>query len=192
MSRNSFARDRGPRVCMFIAVALAGNTGCATLDNAPVGHAAPVSDWDGVAHLSRDGAFYFASQPTKRGLEIAPTRGVKTIVNLRTPEEIQTVDYNEEAAARELGMNYVSIPIESAEGLSLDDADRLADVLKDCQGGVLMHCKSASRAGGLWALYLNRHRGMELEDALERGRQAGMRSPAIENRVRQLIDDETR
>lgn len=155
-----------------------------------VGYAAPVADWSGFNNIKRDGSVYFAGQPTADALREAPKRGVTTVVNLRPGAEMaERVDFDEPALVEELGMEYVSIPVEGAS-ISAREADQLASVLKSRKGDVLIHCGSANRVGGLWALYLERHQGLSRDESLARGRQAGLRSDRLEQRVRQEMDEE--
>lgn len=159
--------------------------GCSKpLSRASVGVAEPARDLPGVANLSRDGAVYFAGQPSAETLKAAADEGVRVVINLRTADEMQTsVDFDEAATARSLGLTYVTIPVTPAT-FSAADADQLHDVFEDTSGPVLLHCGSANRVGALWALYLTRHRGMSIDEALERGRKAGMRSADLAERVR--------
>ena len=39
--------------------------------------------------------------------------------------------------------------------------------------------------GAVWALYLHRHRGVALEEAIELGRKAGLRSKGLVKTIRQ-------
>jgi len=54
---------------------------------------------------------YIAGQPSEQALRDLRTKGVTTVVNLRMPEEMARVGFDEAALARELGMNYVQIPM---------------------------------------------------------------------------------
>ena len=168
-----------------IALSFIGVGACTpSLYRAPFGHAEPVADWEGISNLSRDGNVYFAGQPTEEGLGLAPRRGIKIVVNLRGDQEMKSrVDFDEPALVDELGMSYVSIPVTA---VSFADADRLKSVLSGTSGPVLIHCGSANRVGALWALYLHRHRGVGLDAAIDRGRKAGMRNPALIEKVRTI------
>jgi len=54
---------------------------------------------------------FIAGQPTERALRELSAKGVTTIVNLRMPEEMARVGFDEAALAKELGMRYVHIPM---------------------------------------------------------------------------------
>lgn len=155
-----------------------------TLDKAPVGMAEPVADLQGFNNIFRDGDIYFAGQPNQDALRDSAARGVKVVVNIRADAEMSgAVDFDELALVEKLNMRYVHIPVTPAT-LSIADADRLHDVLSSTTAPLLVHCGSSNRVGGLWALYLHRHRGLDLDEALKRGRQAGLRSESITEAVK--------
>src|SRR5436190_22268656 len=54
---------------------------------------------------------FIAGQPTEKALRDLRTKGVTTIVNLRMPNEMARVGFDEAALAKELGMRYVHIPM---------------------------------------------------------------------------------
>ncbi|MCP4250954.1 MAG: hypothetical protein GY778_28285 [bacterium] len=167
--------------CYVVTAVLFSLPGCArSLHGRPVVHAEPVSDWDGIERLSRDGGVYFGGQPTAEALRAAPERGVRVVVNLRSEPEMSALGFDEAGLVRELGMEYVAIPV-TPSTFGPEDADRLKDVLSRTSGPVLIHCGSSNRVGAVWALYLNRHRGHDVDDAIELGRRAGLRSePLVE------------
>lgn len=180
-------RTYGVFALMSVAVMLcmSFSSGCSKpLSRAEIGHAQPVSDLPGVNNLSRDGSFYFAAQPSRETLEAAAGQGVRVVVNLRTADEMQIgVGFDEPATARALGIRYVEIPI-APNTFSAQDADQLHRVLETTSDPVLIHCGTSNRVGALWALYLARHRGVTIEEAIERGRRAGLRSDALAETVR--------
>ena len=157
------------------------------LDRAPVGHAEalPSEEW---SSLSRDGRIWFAGKPTSDGLRALPDQQVRTVINARTDAEMAAdpARFDEMATVMQAGMEYIRIPV-TPETLSNNDADRLAAVLSRRSDPVLIHCSSSNRVGGLWALYLYRHRGVPLDEALEFGRSAGLRSEAMEQAVRRVV-----
>lgn len=153
--------------------------GCAkSLHEAPLAPARPVTNWDGVKNLSRSGDVYFGGQPTADAFDTAQERGVKVVVNLRSEREMKALDFDEAALVRRLGMEYVAIPV-TPDSFAAADADRLKDVLTRTSGPVLIHCGSSNRVGAVWALYLHRHRGVALDEAIDLGRKAGLRSDRL-------------
>jgi uncharacterized protein (TIGR01244 family) len=171
--------------CCLAMIVLAAPAGCTkTQDHESVGWAKPVTDLEGFHNIYQDDGIYFAGQPTEQGLRDAAARGVNVVINLRPDAEMeQNVAYDEPSVVKELGMEYVTIPVTPAS-FSSKDADLLAKTLSHADEPVLIHCGSSNRVGALWALYLNRHRNLEIDDAIERGKKAGMRSEKLAELVR--------
>lgn len=174
------------RTKRLVVVLLVGTLlpGCsASLHRAEIGLASPVTDWDGLPTLFRSGKVHFGGQPTPDGLRTARERGIKVVVNLRSMGELEALEFDEPALVAQLGMRYVSIPVTSAT-FGPSDADRLKTVLTETPGPVLIHCASSGRVGAVWALYLHRHRGVALADAIEHGRSAGLSSETLVEAVK--------
>lgn len=162
-----------------LAIALACLSGCATAPaSAPA--AAPAATIE--LHAPRAG-LYTAGQPQAGDWAAIRARGVATVVNLRTPGEMEGRD--EAAEVQAAGMRYVSIPVAGAGGIDEANARLLHDALAQADGPVLVHCASGNRAGGLLALMQARLDGVPQAQALEFGRKAGMAS--TEARVRELL-----
>lgn len=123
-----------------------------------------------VARLGDD--LYISGQPTERGLRELKAAGVTTVVNLRTPQEMQRVAFDEPALAASLGMKYVGIPVRGNEQFpySPEAVARFADALRTANGKVLLHCTVAWRASHLWAAYLIKERGVSVDSALANAR----------------------
>lgn len=81
-----------------------------------------------------------AGQPSQDDLAKIAASGTQCVINLRTDEEMATLDFDEAAAARELGMRYITLPVAGAEGLTDGVIDEARDALRTCRsGGALMH-----------------------------------------------------
>src|SRR5947209_8360527 len=115
---------------------------------------------------------FIAGQPTERALREMKARGVTTVVNLRTPPEMERIKFDEPELVKSLGMKYVYIPMRGNEEFpySPEAVTRFADRVKDANGKVLLHCTVAWRASHLWAAYLIRDRGVPVDDALANAR----------------------
>jgi len=117
--------------------------------------------------------FFIAGQPTELGLREMKAKGVTTVVNLRSPQEMQTqVKFDEPAVVKELGMKYVYLPMRGTPELpySPDAVSKLAAAVAGADGKVLLHCTIAWRASHLWAAYLIKERGVDVETALTNAR----------------------
>ncbi len=178
------------RACVLMAaISFVFSGGCATtLSNVQVGSAQTVSDMPGYHSIFRDGDIYFAGQPTEAALtDAAEKAGIRTVVNLRSAREMDTrVEFDEEALVKKLGMRYVHIPITPAT-LSVTQADQLHYVLGKTTEPVLIHCGSSNRVGALWAIYLNRHREIDIDEAISLGEKAGMKNEVLVEAVRRKL-----
>ncbi|AWV08342.1 beta-lactamase hydrolase domain-containing protein [Marilutibacter maris] len=146
-------------------------SGCRTqpqIARLPVQPAGPVSGVD--LHAPRPG-LYTAGQPAESDWRAIAARGVTTVINLRTPAEMDGRDEAAEVAAA--GMDYHAIPVAGAAGIDADNAAALAALLQRVDGTVLVHCASGNRAGGLVALAAAAD-GQPAEQALRLGRAAGL------------------
>ena len=116
---------------------------------------------------------FIGGQPTEKALRDLKAQGVTTVVNLRSPQEMQTaVKFDEEALVKQLGMRYVYIPMRGTPELPYSPAglDKFAEAMKTADGKVLLHCTIAWRASHMWTAYLIRERGISEGDALANGR----------------------
>lgn len=124
-------------------------------------------------------------QPSPEQLAALAEAGFRTLVDLRAPGE----DYpraEEQAAAEELGLEYLSIPVAGVEALTEENARALSRVLSDRTAyPVAIHCGSGNRVGALLALEAAWVDGMAPEVALELGRAGGL--TRLEARVRELL-----
>ena len=116
---------------------------------------------------------FISGQPTEQGLRDLHAQGVTTVVNLRTPEEMSTrVPFNEPALIKELGMDYVYLPMRGTPEFpySADALKSFAAAMSGAKGKVLLHCTIAWRASHLWAAYLIKYRDVPVATALEQAR----------------------
>lgn len=126
---------------------------------------------------------YASGQPSPRDLAALAARGVRTVINLRTPDE--PVAYDEPAEIERLGMRYVAIPISGPQDITAATIALFSSELDQAggRGGTLVHCASSNRVGALIALDLGLTRGAPREQAIAAGRAAGLTTlaPLIES-----------
>lgn len=113
-------------------------------------------------------------QPTAEQLRNLKAAGGEIVLDLRDPMEPRPVD--EAALVRELGMEYVNVPVRAG---SLDDAtlEQILTALRRAgDRTVFFHCGSGSRVGGALIPYFILDQGMEEQDAVEQAMRVGLRS----------------
>jgi uncharacterized protein (TIGR01244 family) len=130
---------------------------------------------------------YFAGQPSANDLEQYAKLGVKKVVNLRTPAEMEKAGFDEAAAVKQAGMEYVMVPV-SSQPPTEADLQRVYSALQGAgEGKVLMHCASSNRVGLMWSLFRASQHGLGPEEAITEGKAAGMKSPALEKMAREKL-----
>ena len=113
-------------------------------------------------------------QPTFAQLKMAHDEGFKAVVNLRTGKE-QPSPAEESSWVEELGMKYFPIPVEGTQGVSLDNARLLAEILSKQENyPLIVHCQSGNRVGALFALKAFSIDGKSEKEALAIGKKAGL------------------
>ena len=123
---------------------------------------------------------FIGGQPTEKALRDLKAKGVTTVINLRMPEEMKQIGFDEAALLKELGMNYVHIPMRgSAENpYGPKQLDQFAAAIAAADAKVLLHCTVAWRASHIWAAYLIRDRGVPVATALAQTRSINLRDEA--------------
>ncbi len=113
-----------------------------------------------------------AGQPTADALRELQRQGVTTVVNLRMPDEMARVPFDEAVLVKELGMEYVYLPVRGGTDhpYAPETVRRFADAMASAKGKVLLHCTIAWRASHLWAAYLIQYRGVAADSALANAR----------------------
>jgi protein tyrosine phosphatase (PTP) superfamily phosphohydrolase (DUF442 family) len=113
-------------------------------------------------------------QPSADQLQALKEAGGGIVLDVRDPIEPRTVD--EPGLVRQLGMEYVNVPVRSG---SLDDStlERILAVLRGAgERTVFFHCGSGNRVGGALLPYLILDEGMEEQDAVDQAMRVGLRS----------------
>lgn len=116
-------------------------------------------------------------QPNAAQLRALQGAGGALVLDIRDPMEPRLV--NEPELVRQLGMEYVNIPVRAG---SLDDAtlERILAVLREAgKKTVFFHCGSGNRVGGALIPYFILDHGMEEQDAVDQAMRVGLRSAEI-------------
>jgi protein tyrosine phosphatase (PTP) superfamily phosphohydrolase (DUF442 family) len=116
-------------------------------------------------------------QPNAQQLRALKEAGGSIVLDIRDPMESRPFD--EANLVRELGMEYVNIPVRAG---SLDDTmlSRILTVLREAgDRTVFFHCGSGNRVGGALIPYLMLDHQMEEEDAVDQAMRVGLRSAEL-------------
>jgi uncharacterized protein (TIGR01244 family) len=122
---------------------------------------------------------------TDEQLDRARESGYQTIVSLLPPAE--QAPGGDAARVEASGLRYVSIPVSGAQDVTPENAAALREVLED-RGAypVIVHCASGNRVGALFAVDAAVHRGLDVDEAVEIGRSAGL--TRLEPAVREILE----
>lgn len=137
-----------------------------------------------IANLSVQENLVFASgQPTQEQIGILASSGIKHVISLRTPGEI---DWSESEVVQAEGMEFYSIPTSGRDGVTPENAETLEQLLARLDGQpVLVHCGTSNRVGALKAVTARETEGASIEEALAQGRRWGL--TGMEQRVKDIL-----
>lgn len=126
---------------------------------------------------------YSCGQPSPEQLRQLCDKGIRTVISLRAPGECE---FDERAEVEALGMAFHQIPVAGPGDITEQNARRLSQIMDDpANRPILIHCGSGNRVGALYALKAFHCDGCEPEDAVARGRSAGLSQ--LEPLVRQCL-----
>ncbi len=119
-----------------------------------------------------NGHVFRGAQPTKQGWVSLSRLGVKTIIDLRRPEE-HSID-REKREVEAAGMHYVNFPM---NGFDTPNYDQIAKVLGSIgdQDTVFIHCRQGrDRTGTVVAAYRMSHDRWDMPKAMDEASTCGM------------------
>jgi uncharacterized protein (TIGR01244 family) len=129
---------------------------------------------DEFNNLFATGDVYLGGWPTEAGLRQMAARGVKRVISLKTPEQVeQSRGYDPRAIAKQLGMEWIVLPVQPGT-YTAADVDAFATALNAADGPVLVHCGSASTSAMVWSGYLARTPGITAKQVMDAARAAGL------------------
>ena len=130
-----------------------------------------------------------AGQPDEAQLAALADAGIGTAVSFR-PEGEPGAGW-EEAFAADHPLTFHRIPVAGAADLSRETVEELDGLLAEAgDGPTLLYCASSNRVGALLALRAHWLQDVPAEEALQLGREAGLRS--LEPAVAELLGMEDR
>lgn len=114
-----------------------------------------VNQLTGNEHEVIAGELYRSGQPGADDVDsLVQRHGIKTIINLRNEERGAWYSQEKAAAARN-GVTLIDYPISSGAILPVEDSQELADIMRNAEKPILIHCEhGANRTGLASAIYV--------------------------------------
>ena len=116
-------------------------------------------------------------QPTAEQLAAFKKAGGAVVLDIRDPMEPRP--FNEPAKMKELGLEYVVVPVVSGQTSDAVMERILETVRKYKDRPMLFHCGSGNRVAGALIPYFMLDLGMDEEAAIEQAMRIGLRSPEM-------------
>lgn len=139
----------------------------------------------GLNYLWKVDNMYLAGQPGESSLEGIKDLGVTKIFNLRGSAEM---DFSsEEKGFKDLGIDYINLPIIEDQKLSKDKCRKLSELVKS-EETPFIHCGTANRVGAWLITYLVSVAGLEFEAAVEIASNNGLTNPAFIEQAEDIIN----
>lgn len=143
----------------------------------------PASELSGDSHQPVENLIT-GGQPSKEDLVQLKDAGITTVINLRPTSE--SIDFDEKQEAEALGLEYVALPVSGAADITVENAEKLHQLLARDQP-VFLHCASGNRVGALLAIRAHAFQGKSEDESLALGRAAGLSS--LEEKVKAVFKD---
>lgn len=129
-----------------------------------------IDKFDNLYHYQH---YYIAGQPSLDALRWLHEQGVVKVINLRADwenEDFTESSFDEESEVKNMGMEYLSVPVEGRSGYSARKLAKMAEFLEGNEV-VLIHCGGAGRATNFLMAYLVKYNGYTLDNAVEVGKE---------------------
>ncbi len=141
---------------------------------------------EGISNFDRVNAgVYRGAQPNALAIRNLQRVGIKTIVNLRMPDDAW---FAEESEARANGILYTNVPMSGFGRPKDGQVARVLSIIEGLPAPVYVHCKhGCDRTGTIIACYRIRHDHWTADQALAEAREYGM--ARVETGMRDFVRD---
>jgi uncharacterized protein (TIGR01244 family) len=156
----------------------------ALLQGTSAGQAQAAPDIRNFLQVNKD--FCTGAQPRPEHFAVLKSRGVKTVLNLRTPGEHRAEE--EKATVEAAGMTYVNIPVVYSAP-TFEQVDEFLRITDDpARRPMFVHCTAAIRVGAFWLIRRVVRDGLTWDAALEEARKVGLQNaPHLEEFARSYL-----
>lgn len=107
-----------------------------------------------------------AGQLTQADLALLKDRGITSVFNLRAPEEMTGLGFDEAAELAALGIDYQSHPVAGGKAFTAELLAAFAEQVAASDGKILLHCASGARASLVYAAYAVKYLGLDIDTAM--------------------------
>ena len=147
-------------------------------------------DYPGVSNFTRvDATVACGGAAEVATLDALKKDGFKAVINLRMASEPGINLEQNQAKAKELGLNYVHIPFSAGSPDPKAVDTFLATIADKANQPVFIHCASAQRVGTVWLAKRVLQDNYSIEKATQEARAIGLSNPGLEKFALQYIAD---
>jgi uncharacterized protein (TIGR01244 family) len=147
-------------------------------------------DYPGVTNFTRVDATVACGGATEVAtLELLKKDGFKSVINLRMASEPGVNLEQNQAKAKELGLNYVHIPFSAGTPDPKVIDAFLATIADKANQPAYVHCGSAQRVGAVWLAKRVMQDNYSIEKATDEAKAIGLSNPGLEKFALQYIAD---
>jgi uncharacterized protein (TIGR01244 family) len=147
-------------------------------------------DYPGVTNFTRVDATVACGGATEVAtLELLKKDGFKSVINLRMASEPGVNLEQNQAKAKELGLNYVHIPFSAGTPDPKVIDAFLATIADKANQPAYVHCGSAQRVGAVWLAKRVMQDNYSIEKATDEAKAIGLTNPGLEKFALQYIAD---
>jgi len=142
----------------------------------------------GFSFLQYGDRFSLCGQPSKKDLEEFRKENWDLILNLRNPEELDSLDFQMDEVCHHLGLKYLSLPIMFQGDIRKSALKDIHQTLSsDSYKKIVIHCASGKRAILALLAHLFLSQQCELEDIPKVAERLQFNSPPLLNRLCELL-----
>jgi uncharacterized protein (TIGR01244 family) len=147
-------------------------------------------DYPGVTNFTRIDATVACGGATEVAtLDLLKKDGFKSVINLRMASEPGVNLEQNQAKAKELGLNYVHIPFSAGTPDPKVIDVFLATIADKANQPAYVHCGSAQRVGAVWLAKRVMQDNYSIEKATDEAKAIGLTNPGLEKFALQYIAD---
>lgn len=147
-------------------------------------------DYPGVTNFTRVDATVACGGATEVAtLDLLKKDGFKSVINLRMASEPGVNLEQNQAKAKELGLNYVHIPFSAGSPDPKVIDTFLVTIADKANQPAYVHCGSAQRVGAVWLAKRVMQDNYSIDKATEEAKAIGLSNPGLEKFALQYIAD---